>query len=266
MARELSGETFVDEKPAPHDEPRREVQGARHLFARFITGFLLTLLPLSSLYRATHVHSPIHDIQTCVSRHLKTRFLNDAIPITKSEFLERRNRLAIALHESGADAFVLEPGYTFQYYANISQTDWEPWEPEERPFLMIIRPVVINNSIKAHTMFLSPSFEVGRVRMLGIPSDSELDIVPWEEHWDPYATLYHRLNHHNLTLMIDEEMRDFISRGLQRTGFYTVGVSGAVEEVRQIKSPGEVELLRTVNTGTVHGVRALHKCESTRAN
>lgn len=44
------------------------------------------------------------------------------------EYIERRQRLAVALDEDGIDAFIVEPGYTFQYYANVSQEDWEPWE------------------------------------------------------------------------------------------------------------------------------------------
>lgn len=55
-------------------------------------------------------------------------FLEGITPPTVQHFESRRDRLAQALVADGADAFVLEPGYTFQYYANISQQDWEPWE------------------------------------------------------------------------------------------------------------------------------------------
>lgn len=190
--------------------------------------------------------------------------MKDARPIEAQEFLDRRDNLARALHVSGVDAFVLEPGYTFQYYGNISQPDWEPWEPEERPFLMIVQPSVNNvtGDVKAKTSFLSPSFEAGRVRMLGIPADGELDIVPWEEHWNPYSTLKNGLfaEQDNVTLMVDEEIRDFIVRGLDANGFNTVGLGGEVEAVRQTKTPAEVELLRAVNTGTIEGIRAMRPC------
>lgn len=43
---------------------------------------------------------------------------------------DRPARALVATPSNIVDAFVLEPGYTFQYYANVSQTDWEPWEPE----------------------------------------------------------------------------------------------------------------------------------------
>ncbi|KAI5258100.1 Creatinase/aminopeptidase [Aureobasidium subglaciale] len=206
-----------------------------------------------------------HRVQQCSidNFHKDLYFLENARPIKSQEFLDRRDNLAKALHVSGVDAFVLEPGYTFQYYANISQPQWEPWEPEERPFLMIVEPSVDNSTggVKAKTSFLSPSFEAGRVRMLGIPSEDELDIITWEEHWDPYATLKEQLfPHKNATLMVDEEIRDFLVRGLDANGFKTVGLGGEVEAVRQTKTPAEIELLRAVNTGSIEGIRAMRPC------
>lgn len=133
--------------------------------------------------------------------------------------------------------------------------------------LMVVLPDTSSASgqIKAKTAFLSPHFEEGRVRMLPIPSrDDELDVVIWEEHWNPYTTL--RESHlfkdldHQPKLMMDEEIRDFIVRGLDAAGFATVGLNPAVELVRQQKTPAEVELLRAVNTGTVEAVRAMRPC------
>lgn len=155
----------------------------------------------------------------------------------------------------------------FRYYGNISQVDWEPWEPEERPFLMLILPQVeTSGEVTAKTAFLSPHFEEGRVRMLGIPSrEKDLDIVIWEEHWNPYETLmdsrlFGKKDGPAPKLMVDEEMRDYIVRGLDSAGFQTVGLNADVELVRQQKSPAEVELLRAVNTGTVVAVRAMRPC------
>jgi hypothetical protein len=64
-------------------------------------------------------------------------FLEGVTPPTVENFESRRNRLAHALIADGVDAFVLEPGYTFKYYANISQQNWEPWE-------VCIKPSFIN--------------------------------------------------------------------------------------------------------------------------
>ncbi|KAL7951589.1 peptidase M24, structural domain-containing protein [Trichoderma barbatum] len=220
-----------------------------------------------SLCTTAHHRPNVAQVQQCSINNFKSdlSFLDPAQPIQAVEFLHRRDRLAQALAANNVDAFVLEPGYTFQYYGNISQQDWEPWEPEERPFLMLIMPQSSpDGSISAKTAFLSPHFEEGRVRMLGIPSrDSELDIVIWEEHWNPYTTLLQSKlfsDNKSPTLMVDEEMRDYIVRGLDAAGFRTVGLSPEAELVRQTKTPAEVELLRAVNTGTVAAVRAMRPC------
>ncbi|KAM5343882.1 hypothetical protein ACJ41O_012419 [Fusarium nematophilum] len=214
-----------------------------------------------------HGSVDVSEVQQCAIDNLRAdlSFLDNAKPIESREFIERRDKLARALAANGVDAFVLEPGYTFQYYGNISQVDWEPWEPEERPFLMLVIPELRpDGSIRAKTAFLSPTFEEGRVRMLGIPSrDEKLDIVTWEEHWNPYETLLKsRLFRAKprARLMVDEEMRDYITRGLESVGFETVGLTPEAELVRQQKTSAEVELLRAVNTGTVVAVRAMRPC------
>ncbi|KAG8625180.1 hypothetical protein KVT40_006931 [Elsinoe batatas] len=272
--REFSGDTIVAEKldHLDHEPSSPPLTGGAHkrriLFSALgritvVTVFLFALVCLTSLHRFVPHKVLVDNALRCTTANLQhdLSFLDHATPISHDEFLSRRDRLANALVQSNIDAFVLEPGYTSQYYANISQTDWEPWEPEERPFLMIIQPKQVNGSVIADTTFLAPSFEVGRAKMLGIPSEGELVVVPWEEHEDPYTILHRQVfDGRNITVMIDEELRDYISRGLQGSGLRTVGLSQQVEEVRQIKSPAEVELLRAVNTGTVQGIRAMQPC------
>lgn len=180
----------------------------------------------------------------------------------------RRNNLAIALAADGVDAFIVEPGYTFQYYANISQKDWEVWEPEERPFLMVVQPSqnAETGDTEAHVKFLAPSFEVERAKLLGMPFEDELEFVGWEEHWNPYTTLLKSWKQtqpqvsKSPKIMVDDEMRDFIQRGLGENGFTVLGLAGEVEKVKQTKTQREVEILRSVNTGTVEAVRAMREC------
>lgn len=185
-------------------------------------------------------------------------------------FLSRATRSS-RLAPSSISVHLLLTQHELRYYGNISQVDWEPWEPEERPFLMLVLPRVSSTGeVSAKTAFLAPHFEEGRVRMLGIPSrEEELDIIVWEEHWNPYLTLLESplFAHTNAAkgdgkpkLMMDEEIRDYISRGLAENGFETVALSAEAELVRQTKSPAEVELLRAVNTGTVMAVRAMRPC------
>ncbi|KAL6875249.1 Prolidase/Aminopeptidase P-like protein [Trichoderma novae-zelandiae] len=259
-------------QPLQIGTPQHHSPSKRFRIAIFTILLLTALVFFKNAYNSpvspcAHHKPDVAKAQRCSINNLKSdlSFLNGAQPIQAAEFLVRRDRLAQALAANKVDAFVLEPGYTFQYYGNVSQQDWEPWEPEERPLLMLIMPQISpDGSVSAKTAFLSPHFEEGRVRMLGIPSpaDAELDIVVWEEHWNPYTTLLHsRLFAGEApTLMVDEEMRDYIVRGLAAAGFRTVGLSPEAELVRQQKTAAEVALLRAVNTGTVAAVRAMRPC------
>jgi Xaa-Pro aminopeptidase len=144
---------------------------------------------------------------------------------------------------------------------------------------MIVQPEAYGDGeVRARTRFLAPSFEVERVRLLGMPWDrekeGEMKFVGWEEHWNAYSTLLEawkfyppshppfnkKAKRKKPKVMVDEEMRDFIQRGLGENGFEVVGLGGEVERVKQTKSKAEVEILRAVNTGTVEAVRAMRKC------
>ncbi len=142
---------------------------------------------------------------------------------------------------------------------------WEVWEPEERPFVMIVQPRIFNNTVKARTSFLVPSFEAERARLLDMPFEEPINLITYEEHWNCYFTLRHSPIFESFTkrrprIMVDEEMRDFISRGLAEHDFEIVGLGGEAERVRQTKSEAEIGILRAVNTGTVEAVRAMRKC------
>jgi Xaa-Pro aminopeptidase len=225
--------------------------------------------PKAVAQTSSYTSSVSDDFLSCSIKNFEETgypFLDGVHPITTEEFVARRQRLAEALLSDGADAFAVEPGYTFSYYANITQQQWEVWEPEERPFLMIIQP---DGSKKTKTTFLVPNFEAERARLLGMPFDDDEDItwVTYEEHWDPYATLASskalspKDGKDSAVVIVDEEMRDFIARGLAtQSSFDVAGLGGDVERVRQIKAPAEVAILRAVNTGTVEAIRAMRPC------
>lgn len=73
-------------------------------------------LPLKS------IPSHLQYFQDCSIKNLRANlsFLDTAHPLPVSEFVERRDRLAQALDVEGLDAFLVEPGYTFSYYGNVS--------------------------------------------------------------------------------------------------------------------------------------------------
>ena len=79
---------------------------------------LLCILRLTSWCVRGPYDAPLDPakVEQCAIKAFKAdlSFLDTATPIAAAEFLDRRDRLAQALVASGADAFVLEPGYTFQ--------------------------------------------------------------------------------------------------------------------------------------------------------
>ncbi|CAI6299986.1 unnamed protein product [Periconia digitata] len=247
---------------------RTKSRRAAHWLLIAILGSLLVtwnyLGPDNSL---TSFSSKKHEFQKCsidTFRATGLEFLKTAERPPLEEYVLRRNNLAKALVADGIDAFVVEPGYTFSYYANVTQPEWEVWEPEERPFVMVIRPQETpDGSIVANTTFLVPHFEEVRARLLNMPFVEEISTVTYEEHWNYYTTLWESLiwgEKLSPKLMVDEEMRDFIQRGLGENGFTIVGLSGEVEAVRQTKTEREIGILRAVNTGTVEAIRAMRQC------
>ncbi|KAF1938271.1 peptidase M24 [Clathrospora elynae] len=224
-------------------------------------------LVLSSSNELSTRVSPIEQFRRCsIDKYLATGlgFLESAERPPLEEYVLRRDDLAKALVREGVNAFVLEPGPTFSYYVNVTQPQWEPWEAEERPFLLVIRPETLSNgNIVANTSFLVPHFEETRARLLGMPFEDEIHTVTYEEHWNYYTTLYTSEIWGEVispTLMVDEEMRDFIQRGLGSNGFTVFGLAGEVEAVRQVKTEREIGILKAVNTGTVEAIRAMRQC------
>ena len=131
----------------------------------------------------------------------------------------------------------------------------ESWEPEERPFLMIIEPVFSEKSghIVARTSFVVAAFEEARARQLDIPlapDETEMKAYTWEEHENPYASVTQALGGSNKTVTTDDELRAFILHGIVAEGFLVVPITPEVEAVKMVKSQHEIALIRAVNTLT----------------
>lgn len=145
-------------------------------------------------------------------------FLDTAERPPLAEYVLRRDILAKALVADGVYAFVAEPGYTFSYHANITQEQWEPWEAEERPFFMIVRSQKsLSGEIIANTFFFVPHFEEERAGLLEMPFEQDISTIIYKEHWDYWSTLYtSEIWGDTLSpkIMVDEEIRDVIQRGI----------------------------------------------------
>lgn len=100
----------------PHGPGQRVKQSL--VYVSLAAVLLYTLRFTSWCVRGPHDAPPdAAKVEQCAIKAFKSdlSFLDAATPIGAAEFLDRRDRLAKALVASGADAFVLEPGYTFQY-------------------------------------------------------------------------------------------------------------------------------------------------------
>lgn len=89
------------------------------------------LAPCQSVWNGADNPARVKTFQQCAINNLLETglpFMKNVQPIAVADFEERRDRLARALVAEGADAFVVEPGYTFKYYGNVSQPEWEVWE------------------------------------------------------------------------------------------------------------------------------------------
>lgn len=100
--------------PAPTPHPKASRTRMVPLVATAL--FLLAITFYKSSLSHVSQQTVFQKVQQCAIDNLKSdlSFLHSAVPISSDEFIERRDRLARALAATGVDAFVLEPGYTFQ--------------------------------------------------------------------------------------------------------------------------------------------------------
>jgi hypothetical protein len=81
--------------------------------------------------------------------------------------------------------------------------------------------------------------------------EDDIHTITHEEQDDYYATLYTSEIWGDIlspTIMVDEEIRDFIQRGLFSTGFAVSGLGSEVGAVRQVKTEVEIGILSRSNT------------------
>jgi hypothetical protein len=137
------GQSLATEIPIAHERRTRWKYFLLGVLAILSVVYYIRQLPasahvLESPGESRRLHSPhglplkpippgLQRFQHCSIKTLKEEthynFLSTATPPSLSEFAARRNRLAEALVAEGLDAFVVEPGYTFSYYGNVTQPD-----------------------------------------------------------------------------------------------------------------------------------------------
>lgn len=86
-------------------------------------------------------HIDVDEVQQCAIDNLQSDlwFLDGVKPIEAQEFVDRRDRLARALAENGVDAFVVEPGYTFQYASLLMLSYFRKFSTTDSNFLLVMK-------------------------------------------------------------------------------------------------------------------------------
>ncbi|KAF8516911.1 peptidase M24 [Hysterangium stoloniferum] len=179
-------------------------------------------------------------------------------PIAVAEFHNRQAVLAQTLYHLNASAYIAEPGPNALYYANISQSSWHL---SERPFLLIVSPVVIDNSVQPKVTILTPKFEASRAKLLPLPAES-IQWIEWAEEENPYEVVAPFLaTIAGDKVYIAEASRLFIKDGIEAAVPTRVVTSAplAIRTQRERKSPTEIALLRCVNEVTLLAIRAVRE-------
>ncbi|OAX40048.1 Creatinase/aminopeptidase [Rhizopogon vinicolor AM-OR11-026] len=195
-------------------------------------------------------YSTNHDPWTGLASHCA-----DAKPINGSEILQRQEKLAKSLYDHGASAYVAEPGANTQYFGNISEASWHL---SERPLLLMISPTLEGDTVSAKITIITPAFEEARARLLSVPGIN-VAYVSWAEDEDPFTIALHALSAADGLIYVDGMMRNFIVDGLQKAapGVRVITASPEITQLRERKSPAELDLLKCANEVTVLSIRAV---------
>lgn len=170
----------------------------------------------------------------------------DVQPIPESEFLERQHKLAQALHQLNASAYIAEPGASAQFFGNISGASWSL---SERPLLLVVSPVIQGDQLVPKVTVLTPYFEETRAKKLKIPG-TDVTYASWKDDEDPYIigvkSIFLSIGSR---IYVDGMIRHFIVDGLQNAapGANVVLAPPEITSLRSRKSPTELALLQCAN-------------------
>jgi hypothetical protein len=237
-----------------HDKrPLAFERNQRHRFIIVILGCIACIFLTISIPRDLlgYVYSPSIDQANHYSSpqlinssfHLENHCASSQ-PINSSEFHIRQQKLAETLHSLNASAYIAEPGASAQYFGNISLTSWKL---SERPLLLIITPVVVDDKVKADISILTPYFEATRAKLLPVPFDS-VRYIEWTEDANPYEIAAAEIPAEG-NVFVDDASRLFIFDGF-RKALPRATISPAppeIKELRERKSEAEIELLKCAN-------------------
>jgi hypothetical protein len=212
---------------------RRSGVGRGWTWAALISTFVLYLL-----YSQTHHCSRSQHVLP-----LTPTFINHCDSILEpptNTYTDRISRLTTSLEPN--TIYITEPGTSSEYFiGGFSSRDW--WL-SERPLLIALTP-------SKNITILTARFEQSRAELVELPKEIRdiTNFVPWLESESPYEVLKNYLGSEVGRVVVDGQVRSFITEGLDGAGFTsaTKEEGERIKEIRERKDEREIELLRCAN-------------------
>ena len=193
---------------------------------------------------------------------LKSR-KSEALPITREERHERRERARELMSENALNAIVLmggaktqgnesDDGTSLRYFTGIR------WWGGERLFALVL-------PAKGAAFCVCPAFEEGRAneQISGALDDQHADVRTWQEDEDPYRLLAQGLKDRGIVsgrLGVEETIRFLFSDGIARAApqITVASATPVTAGCRMIKSAHEVALMRLAAQVTLAAYEAVY--------
>ncbi len=158
--------------------------------------------------------------------------------ITRSERLQRIERVRSFTDRMGADALLVNAGASLRYFAGV------PWGATERLVAMLL-------PVRGEPVLVCPRFELGSLQAdLAI----DVDIRLWEEDEDPHGLVADALAGIGArTLAIDPALLFQMAERLRRAagGVALIDGAPAIDACRMRKSPAEIALMQQAKDMTL---------------
>jgi len=175
---------------------------------------------------------------TPVAEEIKTR-LQRLEPVTREDYLTRREKARRLMQQHDLDALFIEAGTDLVYFSGVH------WWPSERVFALVLPR-------KGEPLWISPAFEEARAREL---MGAEEAIRVWQEDENPYRVVSGLLHDFGILsgrMALAPGVRHFVLDGLMKQihGVELVNGAAVTESCRGIKSAKELAHMEVANQAT----------------
>jgi hypothetical protein len=213
-------------------KPRPKRSAGRWAWAGLVATAVLYLL-----YNRNHhcSHSQVEPRTSTFINHC-----NSLLKPPTGTYTTRISHLTTSLEPD--TTYITEPGTSSEYFiGGFSSRDW--WL-SERPLLIAFTP-------SKNITILTARFEQSRAELVDLPKEIRdiTTFVPWLESESPYEVLKKHLGDEVGRVVVDGQVRSFITEGLDGAGFTraTKEEGEKIKEIRERKDEHEIGLLRCAN-------------------